>query len=150
MSKLGRILHYLVLLLLMCFVSGAGIVRGVPRSEQRPEHVEFVNLDRIPAIISQPPIEYPEAARKAGIEGKVLIRVLVNEQGRPERAQIIRRAPEDCTIFDDSATSSVMDMRFAPVTKSGNPIRYWMNIPVRYTLQGPAGTDPFQGYLHPE
>jgi protein TonB len=75
---------------------------------------------------------YPEAARQKGIEGTVLLKVRVTEQGRVESVQIERSAghPE----LDQSATEAVQRWRFQPARRSGAPVAVWVLIPVEFRL----------------
>jgi protein TonB len=70
--------------------------------------------------------------RRRVIEGTVLLKVRVTDQGRVEAVQIERSAgqPE----FDQSATEAVQRWRFAPARRGGEPVAVWVLIPVEFRL----------------
>jgi protein TonB len=75
---------------------------------------------------------YPEAARRRGIEGTVLLKVRVTEQGRVEAVQVERSA--GYSELDESATEAVQRWRFEPARRSGEPVAVWVLIPVEFRL----------------
>lgn len=97
--------------------------------------VEFVNCQNPPTIVSTPRLVYPEMARIAGIEGKVFVRVLISEDGRAMRSEVVKRVPADCTMFDKEATRIAMETKYTPGQQNGQRVRVWMTIPVRFTLR---------------
>ena len=95
----------------------------------------FVPCEIMPTFIKQKKPRYPETARRAGIEGKVFVSVLISEKGRPIKAQIMKRVPSDQTVFDDSAIECVMNSTYNPGIQNGNPIKVWLTVPIRFTLR---------------
>jgi protein TonB len=96
--------------------------------------VEFVNCQNPPTIVSTPKLIYPEMARIAGLEGKVFVRVLISEDGKAMKSEIVKRIPADCSMFDKEAIRIAMETRFTPGQQNGQRVRVWMTIPVRFTL----------------
>ncbi|NTW53657.1 MAG: TonB family protein [Chlorobaculum sp.] len=96
--------------------------------------VEFVNCQNPPTMVSTPRQNYPEMARIAGIEGKVFVRVLISEEGKPMKAEVVKRTPPDCTMFDKEATRIAMESKYTAGVQNGRRVRVWMTIPVRFTL----------------
>ncbi|RXK89079.1 energy transducer TonB [Chlorobaculum sp. 24CR] len=96
--------------------------------------VEFVNCQNPPTVVSTPRLMYPEMARIAGIEGRVFVRVLISEEGRPMKAEIVKRIPADQTVFDKEATRIAMETKYTAGVQNGRRVRVWMTIPVRFTL----------------
>lgn len=75
---------------------------------------------------------YPEALRRRGIEGTVLLKVRVTDRGRVEAVQVERSAgqPE----LDQSATEAVQRWRFTPARRGSEPVAVWVLIPVEFRL----------------
>jgi periplasmic protein TonB len=96
--------------------------------------VEFVNCQNPPTVVSTPRLIYPEMARIAGIEGKVYVRVLISEDGRSMKSEIVKRIPADCTVFDKEAVRIAMETKYTAGQQNGRRVRVWMTIPVRFTL----------------
>jgi protein TonB len=70
--------------------------------------------------------------RRRGIEGTVVLKVRVTDQGRVEAVQVERSAGQP--DLDQSATEAVQRWRFAPARRSGEPIAVWVLIPVEFRL----------------
>lgn len=76
-------------------------------------------------------IIYPEDARKAGLEGQVIIRVLLDEEGNPVEFRIDN---SDADIFVDPAINAVTSMKFEPARKQGRPVECWISVPIKFKL----------------
>lgn len=76
---------------------------------------------------------YPESARRRGIEGTVLLKMRITEQGRVETVQVERSAGHP--DLDQSAMEAVKRWRFAPARRAGEAVAVWVFIPVEFKLQ---------------
>jgi periplasmic protein TonB len=76
---------------------------------------------------------YPESARRQGIEGTVLVKALVTEQGRVEQVKVERSAGH--TDLDQAALEAVSRWRFEPARRGRQPVAVWVLIPVEFTLR---------------
>ena len=79
----------------------------------------FQNRDAI-QILKVAPI-YPEAARAGGIEGRVVLEYIINEEGIPVDIQIVEANPPG--VFESAAISAVSQWRYQPALKLGRPTR---------------------------
>ena len=95
----------------------------------------FVPVEKMPTFRRQVKPRYPEYARRAGIEGKVFVSVLISGRGKPIKAQIMKREPEDRTVFDQAAIDAVMKSRYTPGIQNGRPVKVWLTLPIRFTLR---------------
>jgi TonB family protein len=86
--------------------------------------------DRLPEVIFRIEPEYPYIALRAKIEGKIWIRVLVDQEGRVERLGKITGHP----AFHESASKAVQQWHFSPALQGGQPARIWVRIPFRFEL----------------
>lgn len=77
-------------------------------------------------------VQYPEIARRAGIEGRVLVAALVNEQGIVNKAHIIE---SDNQIFQPYAMRAVILTEFTPASANGKPVKTWVRIPILFKLK---------------
>ena len=80
-------------------------------------------------LLSEPRCDYPEAARVAGIQGRVWVLALVDTDGRVIRAQLKSGIPE----LNPKALNCVRGWSFKPVAWQGAPCRYWVLVPVTFT-----------------
>jgi protein TonB len=88
--------------------------------------------------ISQPPVEiaplqliYPELAKKAGIEGKVFVRALIDESGFVKKVEFISGE----IIFKESAVQALYQMRFKPAISGDRAVKAWITYPITFKLR---------------
>jgi TonB family protein len=93
--------------------------------EQMPEPIGGI------AKIAQK-VRYPEIAKRAGIEGKVFVKALIDEKGNVVGTQIIRGIGAGC---DQAAMEAVMQSRFKPGRQRGEAVKVQVTIPILFKLQ---------------
>jgi protein TonB len=96
---------------------------------------EFVAVEKEPYIDLaelQKKIVYPEMARRAGIEGKVVVRVYVGKDGRPTKTII---EASDNELLDNAAKTAIMKSVFTPAIQNGSPVSLWVSIPINFRLR---------------
>jgi periplasmic protein TonB len=76
-------------------------------------------------------IEYPLPARRAGIEGRVYIQFIVNEQGEVEDPEVLRGIGGGA---DEAAIEAVKEARFWPGISQGQPVRFKMAMFIEFRL----------------
>lgn len=89
---------------------------------------------RAPAVLKQPRPEYPRRARSDGIQGLVLVRIIVGTDGEveTEHTRVIRSIPS----LDAAAISAVNRWRFTPaIGRLGRPVRVILELPVQFSLK---------------
>ena len=117
--------------------------KEIKQAIQQPQGVEggigdapvFVPVEVMPSFIRQRKPRYPEGARRAGLEGKVFVGVLISETGRAIKAQIMKREPADRKDFDKAAIEAVMKSRYSPGIQNGKPVKVWLMLPIRFMLR---------------
>lgn len=82
--------------------------------------------------INPPPL-YPRAARRQGIEGKVVLSVAINAAGKVDAVTIASSSGRP--ILDEAARSGVRRWIFAPARLLGVPISSQMEIPIIFQLK---------------
>jgi periplasmic protein TonB len=83
-------------------------------------------------LVDMTPPVYPPKCLRLGIEGKVRIRILVGEDGRPQEVSIAKSSGE--AALDQSAMDAVRKWRFDPARRDGVPIRAWVIVPIGFEL----------------
>lgn len=114
---------------------GAQITQDI-KIEDRPEEPgmdDFVAVEKFPEMVVSVQPEYPEIARRAGITGKVYVKVLVDKSGKPKRAVIMK---SDSDLFNDVSIAAAMKCAFTPALQNNHPIAVWIVLPFRFALQG--------------
>jgi protein TonB len=109
-----------------------------PPADDEPEEEIFVVVEQQPELIGgmaalQRGIKYPEIARKAGIEGRVYVQFVVDEQGNVLNPTVIRGIGGGC---DEEALRAVAKAKFKPGMQRGRPVKVRYSLPVVFKLQG--------------
>lgn len=79
------------------------------------------------------PLKYPSAALRAHMEGTVVLKVLVDEQGVPQEVTVEKSS--GYALLDRSARDQVLHgWRFQPATVSGQAVRAWARVPVSFNV----------------
>ena len=94
-----------------------------------PLPVPLYELDSQPTVIGDVQIPYPEDARSRGIEGTVVLSVLVDETGKVRAVKVISGPGAG---LDQAAAKAVERIRFRPATRKGQPVA--AQITYRYTF----------------
>jgi TonB family protein len=102
--------------------------------------VPFWKVEVKPQSISIPEAEYPEAARRAGIEGATVVEVLVDTAGNIADAKVLKSSGN--ALLDESAVKAARRARFQPAKQRDKPVQVWVSIPFRFRLAGSKKTDP--------
>ncbi len=95
-----------------------------PVPEEAPAEPEIRPTEPEAVKIVSP--SYPETARKAGITGRVYVKLLVGPDGKVKDAQVIRGIGYGC---DEAATDAAYKAVFKPGTKNGKPADTYITIP---------------------
>lgn len=78
-------------------------------------------------------VTYPDAALKQGVQGMVILRFVVERDGRVGEVQVRSSLSPEC---DREAIRVVKSMpRFIPAKLNGRPIRKWFTVPIRFIIQ---------------
>jgi protein TonB len=107
------------------------------KKEEEPSPDDFIAVEKEPEpnyALLKKNTQYPEMARRAQIEGKVIVRVLVGKDGRPKPGKI---KIEDTSneMFNQAAIDAVMKTPFTPAIQNGQPIEVWVTVPMNFQLR---------------
>ena len=81
------------------------------------------------------PPPYPVTALRAGVQGTVLLRVLVDENGKPVQVLIVKSSGSH--ELDNAARNHVLAAwRFHPARREGHAVQAWTQVPVEFKLSG--------------
>jgi len=86
------------------------------------------------AYLRNPPPRYPLAARRAGEQGTVTLKVLVSREGMAARVDIEKTSGS--THLDSAALETVKTWRFTPARRGTEPIESWVLVPIVFRLEG--------------
>ena len=74
--------------------------------------------------------QYPEVARQEHIQGPVLLRVMVGKDGGVQQVQVLSGDPK----LAAAASSAVVQWRFKPLLRAGQPVEFETQITVDFKL----------------
>jgi len=84
-----------------------------------------------PKLVSTPKPEYPPLARKLGVQGVVVLSVLVDEQGRVEDVQLLEGISQNVGI-NEAALQVARGARFTPATRNGTRVKMWTRLRIPF------------------
>lgn len=96
------------------------------------EIVPYYKVEIKPQPISMPAPEYPVLAVKAGIEGKVVVKMLVDTDGSVIAVEIIKSSGNQ--MLDESAVSAAKQSKFTPAKQRDKFVRVWVVRQIEFKL----------------
>jgi protein TonB len=97
-----------------------------------PTEGTWVYFDEGPVPIHRPAPIYPGWAKENGISGTVVLRVLVDAQGRVKRVTVVRGIKG----LTEAAEEALRLWTFRPASAHGRPLPVWVEVPVEFRLGG--------------
>lgn len=98
----------------------------------------FVSFDKPPEPIGgfrsiQNNLVYPEIARRIGVEGRVIIKAHVDEQGNVIGTKVAKSlGPNGC---DEAAILAIQSVKWHPALQRDMPVSVWVAVPVDFQLR---------------
>lgn len=83
--------------------------------------------------LDNPPPDYPRLSRRLGEQGKVILRVLVNAEGRAEQVEV--HASSGHPRLDRAAVAAVRAWRFVPARRGAAAVAGWAQVPVNFVFE---------------
>lgn len=80
----------------------------------------------------QEKITYPEIAKRAGLQGKVLIVAFIDEDGNVTHTKVVKGLGGG---IDEMASDAVRKTKFNPGIQNGKPVKVQVTIPIVFKLQ---------------
>ena len=108
-----------------------------PAEEEEEEPEIFVIVEQSPELIGglaglQKKIRYPEIAKKAGVEGRVYLQFVVDEQGNVHDPIVTRGIGAGC---DEEAIRAIVSAKFKPGKQRGKAVKVKMSLPITFKLK---------------
>jgi protein TonB len=83
--------------------------------------------------LQNPAPNYPPASRRAGEQGKVVVRVLIGADGTAREAELRQSSGFD--RLDRAAVDTVRKWRYVPGKRNGVPEAMWFDVPINFVLE---------------
>ena len=82
--------------------------------------------------LNNPAPSYPAISRRLGEQGKVVIRVLIGKDGKPQQGDIHQSS--GYARLDQAALRAVMGWHYVPGQRDGMAQDMWFNVPINFAL----------------
>ena len=92
-------------------------------------------VDKHPRTVRSFQPRYPFEAQQKGIEGRVIVRFVVDSTGMPKEPKIDEVEPKEVEgVFDEAALACIMKFKFKPAMKGGKPVACIVRIPFTFSV----------------
>lgn len=108
----------------------------VETREELPDPDEFVAVEKQPGmdiVELQKLVEYPKLAKEAGVEGRVIVKALIDKSG-----SVLKTLVEytDNSLLNQAAIDAIKNYKnFTPAIQNNKPVTVWISIPIRFRLR---------------
>lgn len=111
---------------------GGATIATEPPAPRRPGPVQLPESAAPPRpLASNRPPEYPEESRASGREGLVILKIIVDEEGRVTVVSVLRGEEP----FASAAVRAVQTWRYRPATLDGSPISIYRTLKLPFRIR---------------
>ena len=103
----------------------------VMKEASLPTPDQFVAVEVLPQLLRMEAPVYPSLARETGVEGTVLLRVLVSKEGKVLNVIVLSGNP----MLADAARTAAFTAQFSPAQQQHKPVPVWVQLPVVFSLK---------------
>lgn len=137
-NRKGSIVMYMLSIPLLAFIfcstsiaQQPGMVKKKKMKTESADAANYVMPQALNMGEVRQKIGYPKAAAKKGIEGKVIMGILVDKEGNVAEAKVVGNAPKELI---DAVASHIEELKFTPGTKDGVPVKTKLKLPFKFEL----------------
>lgn len=98
----------------------------------------FYRFDEPPVLVAYEAPGYPEDAKRSGLEGSVMVKVLVGADGSIEETAVLESTDP---VFEGPALAAAATCEFKPARLDGEPTKSRVAIPYQFRLENKKVTD---------
>jgi len=99
-----------------------------------PGPTDFVPYDVLPVQVSTANPVYPPIAQRAGVEGVVWLKALVDKEGRVRDVNIVKDSNANAG-FEEAAIDAAYKTSWKPALANGQPTAVWVTYKVEFVLR---------------
>lgn len=92
---------------------------------------DFVAVEKEPVVVRKVEPKYPELAMRAGLEGKVWVKIWVDKEGKVKQVLVQK---SDAEIFNEAALNAAKQFLFTPAYMNNGPVSVWVSVPFKFKL----------------
>ncbi len=109
-------------------------------AEDEKDHIDdreiFTIVEEMPVLLGGAAViyqylRYPEIARRAGIEGRVIVQFVIDREGNVIDPVVVRGIGGGC---DEAALEAVTHLKFSPGRQRGRPVKVRYSLPIIFRL----------------
>jgi protein TonB len=89
-------------------------------------------VDKPPKLLNAFPPPYPYKAKRDNIEGKVVVRFVVDVDGRAKEPKVYKAEPQG--LFEKAALRALQLYKFKPAIKNGKAVTCIVKLPISFKL----------------
>lgn len=88
-------------------------------------------VDTVAEVTARPEAKYTEEARRMGVQGKVILKLLLTADQKIDRIRVTRLLPYGLT---ENAIRAACHVKFKPAMKAGQPVDQWVTLEYGFAL----------------
>ena len=100
----------------------------LPVPDDTLDTFDFIAVSQKPKLIKTVAPVYPELARKSGVTGIVVVKVLIDKKGNVEKAEILKST----ALLDEAAMAAAWQLKFKPGKQRDKFVNVWMSVPFHF------------------
>ena len=109
-------------------------VKKASPKEKLPSPDDFVPVEKMPVQVHVAEPVYPVAAQKAGVEGTVWVRALVDKNGNVSKA-VISKGSGHKVGFEKAALKAAYECHYEPAIQNERSVAVWIAYKVVFKLE---------------
>lgn len=107
------------------------LMRILDRKDEMPDVFAPKAVDVRAEITDRPKPSYTRDANRAGIQGHVILKVVLTAAGEVGGIRVVRRLPYGLT---ENAIRVACKIKFKPAIKDGQPVSQWLDVEYTFRL----------------
>jgi len=111
--------------------SGDVAVQQDIRIDDDAPPADFVAVEKEPVVVKKVDPKYPELAMRAGLEGRVWVKIWVDKEGKVKQVVVLK---SDAEIFNEPAVEAARQFVFTPAYMNNGPVSVWVSVPFKFRL----------------
>lgn len=109
-----------------------GTLARILENETEPGEIFSAKVvDTRPVITAKPKPSYTKDARRNGVQGYVILKVVLSANGKIGRIRVVRGLPAGLT---ENAIKAACKIEFKPAMKQGQPVAQWLTVEYAFRL----------------
>jgi TonB family protein len=92
----------------------------------------LTEVDKRPTVVKSFPPKYPYEMRAKNLQGRVVLRIIIDETGKPESVGVAEMTHKG---FADAAVAAGKQYEFTPAYYQGEPVKVEVKLPVVFAME---------------